>query len=166
MTEPQPHLGPTKASSLLVAAGLALLVAYWLASQFYGEVLPRLTPVPSVTLFLLAVGEAVTARITGQRIQRRPGTEPIDPLMVARLAALAKASSLAGALFGGGYAGVLGWAYFQRDWLAAAGDALPSAIAGAVSSALLVAAALWLEHACRIPKQPSDESEGPARSAR
>jgi hypothetical protein len=163
MTEPQPHLTPTRPGTLFVAAGLALLAGSWLVSQFYGEMLPRLTLLPSITLVLLAVGEGVAARITRSRIERRPGTEPADPLVVARLAALAKASSLAGAMFGGAYAGVLGWAYFQRDWLAAAGDALPAAVAGTVSSALLIGAGLWLENACRIPKGPDDDADEPTR---
>lgn len=163
MTEPHPHLTPTKPGTLIVAAGLALLVCWWLVSQFYGELLPRLTLLPSITLVLLAVGEGVTAPIIRSRIERRPGTERVEPLVVARLAALAKASSLAGALFGGGYAGLLGWAYFQRDWLAAASDALPATVAGTVSAALLVGAGLWLENACRIPKRPDDDTDSPAR---
>jgi len=157
MTEqPEPHLAPTKPGTLVVAAALAALVGWWLVSQFYGETLPRLTLLPSVTLFLLAIGEGATARITKSRIDRRPGTEPVEPLVVARLAALAKASSLAGALLGGLYGGMLGWAYFQRDWLAAASDAITPSVVGLVSSAMLVGAGLWLESACKIPKGPED----------
>jgi hypothetical protein len=166
MTEPQPHLAPTKPGTLVAVAGLALLAGWWLVSQFYGEMLPRLTLLPSVTLILLALGEGVTARITRSRIERRPGTEPADPLVVARLAALAKASSIAGALFGGGYAGLSGWAYFHRDWLAVADDALPAAVAGTVSSVLLLGAGLWLENACRIPEGPDDDTDGPVDAAR
>jgi len=168
MTEPQPHLTPTKVSTLLVAAALALLAGWLLVSQFYGETLPRLTLYPSFTLILLAAGEGITARSTRSRIERKRGTEPVEPLMVARLAALAKASSLAGALLAGGYAGILGWAYFQRDWLAAAADAVPTAAVGMVASVLLVGAGLWLENACRIPKGPDDDAEAdaPPRPAR
>ena len=39
------------------------------------------------------------------RIERKPGREPVDPLAVARFVVLAKASSLAGAIFAGFYAG-------------------------------------------------------------
>lgn len=161
MTEPTPHLNPTRPSTLVAATVLAGLVGWLLVSRFAGETLPRLTLLPSVTLILLAVGEAATARVTRQRIEHRPGTEPADPLVVARLAALAKASSLAGAILGGLYVGMLGWSFAQRDWLAAAADALPATAVGVVASALLVAAALWLENACRIPKGPDDEEPGP-----
>lgn len=159
MTQPEPRLTPTKPSTLVISAALAALVGWWLISRFYGEMLPRLTWYSSITLFLLAGGEAIAARSTRARIERWPGTEPVEPLVVARLAALAKASSLAGAIFGGGYAGILGWAYFQRDWLAAASDAIPAVASGVVASALVVAAALWLENACRIPKGPDEESD-------
>jgi Protein of unknown function (DUF3180) len=159
VTEPHPHLTPTRPGTLVVAAALAGLVGWLLVSRYYGEVLPRLTFFPSVTLVGLAVGEGVTARITRSRIERRPGTEPVEPLVVARLAALAKASSLAGAMLGGGYLGILLWAFVERDWLAAAEDAIPAAAAGTITSALLVGAGLWLEHACRIPKRPDDNAD-------
>lgn len=159
MTQPAPHLTPSKPSTLLVAAALAALVAWWLVSRYYGEMLPRLSLLPSLTLFVLAIGEGITARATKARIERRPGTEPIEPLFVARLAALAKASSLGGSIFAGFYGGLLGWAYFQRDWLDTAADAVPAAAAGTIASALLVAAGLWLESACRVPDQPDDDSD-------
>jgi hypothetical protein len=34
---------------------------------------------------------------------------------------------------------------------------LPAGIAGLVAAVGLVVAALWLERACRVPKQPDDE---------
>jgi hypothetical protein len=166
VTEPQPHLTPTRPGTLVAAAALAGLAAWLLVSRYYGEVLPRLTFFPSVTLLALAVGEGITARVTRPRIERRPGTEPADPLVVARLAALAKASSLAGAMLGGGYLGLLLWAFVERGWLAAAADAVPAAGAGAVTSALLVGAGLWLEHACRIPRRPDDNADASPGSGR
>lgn len=166
MTEPHPHLTPTRPGTLLVAAALVGLAGWLLVSRYYGEMLPRLTFFPSITLLLLSVGEGATARVTRFRIERRPGTEPVDPLVVARLAALAKASSLAGAMLGGGYLGILLWVFVERDWLAAAADAVPAAVAGAITSVLLVGAGLWLEYACRIPKRPDDNADaspGPGR---
>lgn len=157
--QPSPHLTPTKPTTLVVSALLAGLVGWWLVSRYYGELLPRLSFLPSITLFLLAVGEGITARATKARIERRPGTEPVEPLVVARLAALAKASSLGGAIFAGFYGGLLGWAFFQRDWLGAADDAVPAAAAGTIASVLLVAAGLWLESACRVPDRPDDDSD-------
>jgi hypothetical protein len=42
---------------------------------------------------------------------------------------------------------------------AASGDAVASVI-GMVSSAALVAAALWLESVCRVPPEEQDPTEG------
>ena len=69
-------------------------------------------------------------------------------MTVARLAALAKASSVVGALLGGGYAGFLGWVS-QRSSQAASHDTATATVAVALSL-LLVAAALFLEHVCRV----------------
>jgi hypothetical protein len=154
--KPAPHMTPTKPSTLILTAVLAGIVGWWMVGRFYGE-LPRLPWLPSLTLVLLAIAEATTARATRARIERKPGTEPPEPLVVARLAALAKASSLAGALLGGVYGGMLAWVFFQRDRLAAASDDLPVAAGGVLAAALLVAAALWLESACRVPDRPDDD---------
>lgn len=156
---PAPSMRPTRASTLLLAFVAAAAVAWLLIGRFYGDI-PQLPALPLVTLVLLAVAEGVTARATRSRIERRPGTLPVEPLVVARLAALAKASSLGGALFGGLYAGVFLFVVQERDRLAAATHDLPVAGAGVVACGLLVAAALWLERACRIPERPEGTPDG------
>jgi hypothetical protein len=152
---PAPTMTPTRASTLVAAFAVAAALAWVLVSRYYGAI-PALPWLPLVTFVLLAVAEAVTARATRNRLRRRPGTEPVDPLVVARLAALAKASSLGGALFGGLYAGVFLFVFVERSRLAAAADDAPVAGGGIVVCAALVAAALWLERACRIPDKPED----------
>jgi hypothetical protein len=79
---------------------------------------------------------------------------------------LAKASSLAGALSGGFSAGLLAWLALEPT--KAARDDIPAAIAGVVAALALVGAALWLEHACRVPDQPDrkDEDGSDKRSGR
>lgn len=156
--QPRPSVGPTRPATLFVAALVAAAVAWLLISQFYYALPPRLPWLPALTLAVLAVAEAFAAYYTKARIDRKPGHEPIDPLLVARLVALAKASSLAGAMFGGFYLGVSGWLLIERQRNAHAAQDLPTALAGVAASVVLTAAALWLERACRIPKQP-DESE-------
>jgi Protein of unknown function (DUF3180) len=148
----------TKPSTLVLTALVAAVFGWLLVSRFYGE-LPQLPWLPAVTMLLLAIAEGMTARATKARIDRQPGTQPVEPLVVARLVALAKASSLAGALLGGVYAGLTVWVFLQRDRLAAASDDVPVAAAGVLAGALLVAAALWLEYACRIPSRDDDDYE-------
>jgi Protein of unknown function (DUF3180) len=99
----------------------------------------------------------VLAQNTAARVQRRPGALPVDVLAVARYAALAKASSLAGALFGGFSAGLLAWLALEPT--KAARDDVPAAIGGVAAAAVLIAAGLWLERSCRVPDQPDRKDE-------
>lgn len=144
---------PTRLS---VLAGLVLVAAAagWALTELaYGSLppFPRLAP---VTLLLLALAMAYTAASVRARLQGRPGTRPIVPMAVARHAALAKASSGAGALFAGFWAGVLIYTGSRLEQRAAARDALTSVL-GIVAALALVATALWLERVCRVPRPPA-----------
>ncbi|AEB47641.1 hypothetical protein VAB18032_02785 [Micromonospora maris AB-18-032] len=161
MTQTPPPDGsrmrPTRISTLVVAALAAAAVAWLLISSIYYDRLPPLPWLPVVTLAGLAVLEAYAAINTRGRIERRPGREPVNPLMVARFVVLAKASALVGAIFAGFYAGLAGWLLVQST--RAAEQDRPAGIAGLVASVALVAAALWLERSCRVPERPDDDHE-------
>ncbi|GAA4200296.1 DUF3180 domain-containing protein [Actinocatenispora rupis] len=156
--EPEPRVRPTSRAMLGIVAVVAAVAGWLLFDRFYGDI-PPLPLVPGITLVVLAVVEGIVARSTAQRIEHRPGTEPVNPLAVARYVLVAKASSTAGAIFAGLYGGALIWVLLKRGQLAAAADDVAPAVAGLVGSALLVAAALWLEHACRVPERPDDEDD-------
>jgi len=157
----------------LVVVAVGLAVAGWLVVRaLYGQ-LPAFHWWQPVPLALLAVAEALGARslharLTTDRDRRRaarsgeasalqPGqrsVDPVEPMLVARLAVLAQASAWAGAAFAGLWAGVLVHALTQLGRLTAAtGDAV-AAGAGVVCSLALVAGALRLERACRV--EPDD----------
>jgi apolipoprotein N-acyltransferase len=154
----QPRLQPTNPATLVVA-GLATAALAWVViSHYYGDI-PNIPYLPAFTVFALAIVEVVLARVTKARIDRRPDTAPVDPLMVARYAVLAKASSLAGAIFAGFYAGMLIWLLAQRDQLTHASTDVPPTAAGLVAALALIAAGLWLERACRVPKRPEDDEK-------
>jgi hypothetical protein len=121
---------------------------------FYSE-LPPLPWLGAALVGLLAIVEGLLARSLGRRIARRPGSTPVEPLVAARAAVLAKASSLLGGVWGGGFAGVGLWLAPRASQVAAAKADLPSAALSFVAGAGLVAAALYLEHACRIPEEPT-----------
>jgi hypothetical protein len=148
---------PTSFSVLIVAALAAAALAWLLLAAFYGSIGPKLPWSPAIVLAVLAVAEALLAQNTGARIQRKPGTMPVDPLAVARYVALAKASSLVGALSSGFSAGLVGWLAVAGT--EAAHEDLPAGIGGLVAALMLVAAALWLERSCRIPERPDSEDE-------
>ena len=160
---PDPSMRPTSLSVLVVAGLAAAAVGWLLLSALYAQ-MPRLPWLPIIVLGTLAIIEAILAQNTAARIQRRPGAPRVDPLAVARYAVLAKASSLAGALFAGFSAGLLAWLTLEPT--RAARDDVPAAVAGVVAALALVGAALWLERSCRVPEQPDQKNDGePGRSA-
>ncbi len=152
----RPALQPTRPATLVVAA-LAAAAFGWLGISRYFADLPNLNWLPGVTLAGLAVVEAVLAQVTHARVARQPRSGAVNPLLVARYAVLAKASSLAGAIFAGLYGGITAWAIAEHGRLWVADQNLPPAVAGLVGALALVAAALLLEHACRIPPPPDDQ---------
>jgi Protein of unknown function (DUF3180) len=154
---PDPSIRPTSLSVLVVAGLAAAAVGWLLLSAFYTQ-MPRLPWLPIIVLGTLAVVEATLAQNTAARIQRKPGAPRVDALAVARYAVLAKASSLAGALFGGFSAGLLAWLALEPT--RAARDDVPAAIAGVAAALALVGAALWLEHSCRVPESPDQKNGG------
>ena len=56
---------------------------------------------------LLAIAEVLAANQLRDRIRRRPGALPVQPLVAARMLALAKASAVVGAVMVGIWAGLL-----------------------------------------------------------
>lgn len=156
--EPEPQVPPTRPGVLVLVAVVAGLAGWVLFDRFYGDV-PPLPLLPGITLGLLAALEAIAAWTTKRRIERRPGTLPVNPLAVARYVLVAKASSTAAALFSGAYLGILLWVLQHRGQLVAAGnDVLPAGV-GLAGSVLLLIAALWLEYACRVPEQPDEDRD-------
>ncbi|WP_433307891.1 DUF3180 domain-containing protein [Actinoplanes sp. CA-030573] len=143
--------------SVLIVAGLAAAALGWLLLSFSYSSLPDLPWSPVIVLVVLAIAEALLAQNTSARIQRKPGTLPVEPLQVARYVALAKASSLVGSISAGFSAGLTAWLAMEPT--EAAHDDLPTAAGGLVAALLLVGAALWLERSCRIPEKPDAKDE-------
>lgn len=145
----------TRLSTLLgLAVGFALL-AYLVAATAYSS-LPELPPYAAVSLVLLTIAELGMARVVRERLahRSRPGARVLHPMQVARAAALAKASSTAGAVLLGVYAGFLAWTLPRGDQLLGADRDTLVAGLSALSCLALVAAALVLERACRVPEDP------------
>lgn len=154
---------PTGVRDLLPASVVAVVVVYLLVRADYGS-LPPLPRLAGVTLLVLAVVEAALGSSLRARIRRRRGTKPVPPLTAARALALAKASSLAGAVMVGAWLGVLAYVLPAGGAgnSAAGGDTVSAAV-GAGCAVALVAAGLWLEYCCRTPEGP-DSTDDPRRS--
>jgi hypothetical protein len=143
-------VNPTRPRALVIAGAVALVISYVLMRAYYltklSSALPR-TPVISVAIAALV--EAQLGRAVRARLQGVANTRAIMPITVARFAALSRASSLAGAVVIGGWAGVLIYTAPRGSQPSVAGaDTITSAL-GVASGIALVAAALWLEVGCR-----------------
>lgn len=149
---------PTRVRDLTGYALAAGLIGWLVVRQWYGD-LPRLSWFLPLSLALLALAEAIAGAQLRARIRRRPGTRPVHPIVAARSVALAKASSLVGALMLGLWGGLLAYVLPKLDFLAAAGSDARTAGVGIGASVALVAAALWLEWCCRAPTAPDDRDD-------
>ncbi|GAA2373896.1 DUF3180 domain-containing protein [Nonomuraea africana] len=146
---------PTRPAVLVGIFVVVALLTWLIVRQIYSD-LPLLPWTAIPTVLLLAVGEGYSGWMTRARIARKPDTKPVEPLAVARLAALAKASAYAGAVFAGLFAGfslttvqLLTSETPRSEFFVATGSLL--------ASVALIAAALYLENSCRVPKDPEGE---------
>jgi hypothetical protein len=144
---------PTRRRDLALAALLAGIVGYLVTRHSYSD-LPSPSLYSLLWLVVLTIAEVYVALVTRSRLAGRHGTRPINPLVAARIAALAKATSLVGSLALGVYAGFFGWV-IQLESTAATRDARTTGV-GVGLSVLLIAAASFLEHVCRVPDHPDD----------
>ncbi|MEU6643262.1 DUF3180 domain-containing protein [Saccharomonospora sp. NPDC046836] len=141
----------TRPRELLVAGVIGLALMYLVFQVAYGS-LPTLPVFAGVTLLVLAIIETVLAFVIRSRIRAGRVANGIG---IARAVALAKASSLLGALMLGAWLAGLAYLAPRAGELTAASRDLPAAVVGACCSVALIAGALWLEHCCRAP-EPRD----------
>jgi hypothetical protein len=156
-------MGPTRKRDLTAAVVGAALVGYLLILTLY-RWFPPITMLTGLSLLAVAVAEAlwgryVRTKITEGEIGDGPGW--LHPLSVARSVVVAKASAWVGALALGWWAGVLGYLLPRRSWLRVAAEDTSGAAVAAACALALVVAALWLQHCCKSPQDPSDHLESP-----
>ena len=152
---------PTNVRTLLLVGVVAAAVTWALLIPLYSK-LPPLTWTGVPALLIAAGAEAVIGRDLRARIQGRSGARPAPPLFVARMVALAKASSLAAALLAGVSAGFALYLSGMLDATTPRNDMITASVSFG-SSLVLLAAALFLEYCCRVPKNPNqDRDEEPA----
>lgn len=150
-------MGPTRPRDLVTVALVAVLVGYLLVRLNYGRIppLPRLAGLAAAAL---GIAEAIFGYGLRTRIQavRRPdgagSRPPVPPLTAARAVMAAKATSLAGAAFGGLWVGLLAFVLpAAATVLAARSDSVTAAV-GLSGSVVMIAGALYLEFCCRAPR--------------
>jgi hypothetical protein len=150
---------PTRVRDLFAAGLVTAVVVAVLVRLGYGS-LPPFPALGGATLGVLGLAEAIAGSMLRARIQHRPGTRPVQPLVAARAVLVAKASALAGAIMAGVWAGLLVHVLPRAGEVdAAGGDAVAGGI-GLVCALGLVGGALWLEHCLRTPDDEPGEDAG------
>ncbi|GAA4535649.1 DUF3180 domain-containing protein [Pseudonocardia xishanensis] len=145
----------TRPRDLLLAFVVAGVVGNLLVLLTYGT-LPSFPAPAGATLGVLGLAEAAAGWVLKGRVDRRPGSKPVEPLVAARAVLVAKASALGGALVAGLWAGLLLYVAPRAGSVTAAASDTVAAVVGLVCALVLVAGALWLEHCCRAPDDPED----------
>lgn len=155
-------MGPTRKRDLTAAVVGAAAVGYLLVAVLY-RWFPPITVWTGLSLLAVAVAEALWARyvrvkISDGEIGDGPGW--LHPLVVARSLMVAKASAWVGALVTGWWIGVLAYFRPRRSWLRAAAEDTTGTVVAAGSALALVVAALWLQHCCKSPQDPTEHADG------
>ncbi len=154
---PMNNLKPTSVGAIVVAAVAAALIGAVTALSFYGN-FPPIHVYSSAGMWIVAIVCAVCARIVKRKIddgEVGQDASQISPLTVAVLGALGRAVAWAGAVVGGGYAGVSVYVLMRAGELSAAQSDVPGALAGMIGGGLAAAAGLWLERSCVAPPPDS-----------
>ncbi len=144
----------------LIALGLAGLVAGFLielATAASGS--PIFVPPLTLPATLLAVGiiVVVLAWPIRQSTRGKRTGRPVNPFVAMRVAVLAKASSLSGALMLGGGLGIV--LYLLSRSVFPAVTSVWLAVATVVGAAVLLAGGLVAEHFCTLP--PGNDPDNP-----
>jgi hypothetical protein len=155
-------MGPTRKRDLTAAVLGTAVLGYLLVLAIY-RWFPPITIWTGSSLGAVGVAEVVwgrhvRAKISDGEIGDGPGW--LHPLAVARSLVIAKASAWVGALALGWWTSVLVYLLQRRSWLRVAGEDTAGTAVAALSALALVVAALWLQHCCKSPGDPTEQSEG------
>ena len=150
---------PTRPRVLALVVVLAAAVTWAVLKGVYAS-LPPLTWTGVPALLIAAGVEAWAGRDLRARIQGKRGARPAPPLFVARIVALAKASSQTAALLAGICAGFMIYLSGMASAPTPRGDLINASLSFG-ACLVLMAAALFLEYCCRVPRDGDDEGVPP-----
>ncbi|AIT61849.1 DUF3180 domain-containing protein [Corynebacterium doosanense] len=137
-------LGALAGTFVFLAAAFGILT--W---RFYGS-FPPIPAAGAVTVWLL-VAVVVVLILLVRRADIGLDRTQLDPITVARMMIVGKASAWTGAVLGGLYSGVATYVIPQAGILAAAQDEAPVVLAAALGSLALSVAGVVLERHCEAP---------------
>jgi hypothetical protein len=155
-------MGPTRKRDLSAAVLGTAVAGYLLVTVIY-RWFPPITVWTGLSLLAVGVAEAlwgrhVRAKIAEGEIGDGPGW--LHPLAVARSLVIAQASAWVGAIVLGWWVAVLAYLLPRRSWLRVAAEDTTGTVVAALSALALVTAALWLQHCCKSPGDPTENGEG------
>lgn len=149
----------TKPSVLIVVAVVAAGAGFLVNQVLTGMGHPSFSPSAFLPILLVALSVAVVAAAIPVRRATLGSAAPVDPFRALRIAMLAKASSILGAIVAGFAGGLLAFV-LTRPVMPSLGST-GAVIAALASGLLLVAAALIAEYLCTIRKDDDDDQPGP-----
>ena len=147
----------------LVGAGLfTAAAALILVRRFYGWLESLSLLMPMSLWFIAAVCFYFAWMVRKRREDGQVGLDrsQLNPMMVANLMLLGKASAWTGAVCGGAYLGALMYVVPKLSVLAAAAQDFPALLSGAAGGVALAVAGVVLERVCEV----SPPSQGEAAS--
>src|SRR5215469_14709001 len=145
-------MNPTRPWTLGAILAAAAAITWAVLTAVYAS-LPPLTWTGVPALLIAAGAEAWMGRDLRARIGGKRGARPAPPLFVARIVALAKASSQTAALPAGVCAGFMIYLSGMASAPTPRGDLVDASLSFG-GCLVLLAAALFLEYSCRVPKDP------------
>jgi polyferredoxin len=148
----------TRPALLLIVAVLGVAVGFVLDQALTAAGRATFTPAVSLPILLVLLAVIVVALAVPVRRATQGTAAPVNPFRALRIAVLAKASSIVGAVTMGIAAG-LALFLLTRPVPPSLGS-LGAIIATALCAALLVAAGLVAEQFCTIRKDDDDEQPG------
>jgi Protein of unknown function (DUF3180) len=143
---------PTRPRTLVLIVVLAAAVTWAVLVAVYAS-LPPLTWTLVPALLIAAAVEAWFGRDLRARIQGRIPARPVPALFVARIVALAKATSQTAALLAGVSAGFMIYLAGMLNAPTPRSDLIDASLSFG-GSVVLLAAGLFLENCCRVPHDP------------
>ncbi|MBT2502363.1 DUF3180 domain-containing protein [Curtobacterium sp. ISL-83] len=151
---------PTRASTLISIIVVAAVGAFALDAVLASRGAPTLLLSVPLGLTLAFIGVAVVLMARPVRRHARDGsgrTRRVDPLYATRVVVLAKASSIAGSLFGGFAVGLVAY-LLSRAVVPSLGSTLPNAVAIG-GGLVLTVCALVAERMCIAPPDDDDQDD-------
>ncbi len=156
-TPPAGSVGPTRLSMLAAVLLVGATLGYALVPlvELRSDPAPRIEWPTVAVLAMIAATLFALAYSTYRTVHRERAS--MNPRRAVALLALAKASSLVGAMVAGGYLG-FGVHFISRlDVELPRERALRALVAAGAALAIMISA-LLLERACRVPQDPEDQS--------